>query len=253
MTTQKTIFLVALLAVCILTSCKSHINVYDGFESQGLKNIWSTDRMVNDAFKTETDIVRNGKYAAMITLRPGDMFESGEGQSNDSERDELREANRLISVEDKVYEYKFSLFLPDTFPVVPVRLVIAQWKQYCGGNKICSDDSPVMAIRYVSGRLYITMRTDTLNTTVFQTTEEVRNRWLDFKFKVRFSRSENGFVEAWLNEKQIINAKGVNCYSSRRGYGDKSCFYFKMGLYRDLMKVPMSIYIDEYSKKELTE
>jgi hypothetical protein len=64
---------------------------------------------------------------------------------------------------------------------------------------------------------------------------------------------EDGFVEAWLNEKPIINYKGITCYSSQKGYGNKSQFYFKTGLYRDLMTVPMIIYIDEYRKMELVD
>jgi Polysaccharide lyase len=110
-----------------------------------------------------------------------------------------------------------------------------------------------LAIRFVSGKLYITSQTDSTVKTLFQTTEEIRNKWLDFRFKVRFSRLEDGFVEAWLNEKQIISYKGVTSYSSKRGYGNSSRFYFKTGLYRDLMTIPMAIYIDEYLKKELAE
>ena len=235
------------------TSCRSQVNVYDGFETQELSKIWSTDRMVTDALKIQSNIVRSGHSAAKITLKTGDVYEAGLGKSKDSERDELRETNKLVSVEGKIYEYQFSLFLPDSFPIVPVRLVIAQWKQYCGGDSSCSDDSPVMAIRYESGRLYITIQTDTVTETVYQTTDEIRNKWLDFKFKVRFSRLDDGQVAAWLNEKQIINFKGTTCYSSKKGYTNKSYFYFKTGLYRDLMSEPMTIYIDEYRKKELIE
>jgi len=227
--------------------------VYDGFEIPQLSNIWSKDRMVKGALEMQSGIVHKGHSAAMITLKTGDVFEAGQGKSKDTERDELREADRLFSVEGKIYEYQFSLFLPDSFPIVPVRLVIAQWKQYCNGNGLCSDDSPVMAIRYVSGRLYITMQNDTITRTVFQTTDEVRGKWLDFKFRARFSRLDNGQVDAWLNEKQIISFKGMTCYTSKKGYGAKSYFYFKTGLYRDLMPAPMTIYIDEYRKKEISE
>lgn len=228
--------------------------MYDGFETPQLNNIWSKDRMVKGALEMQSGILRKGHSAAMITLKTGDVFEAGQGKSKDNERDELQETDRLFSVEGKIYEYQFSLFLPDSFPIVPVRLLIAQWKQYCGGNGLCSDDSPVLAIRYVSGRLYITLLTDSTTKTVFQTTDEVRNKWLDFKFKVRFSRLDNGLVNnAWLNEKQIISFKGMTCYTSKKGYGAQSYFYFKTGLYRDLMPEPMTIYIDEYRKKELTE
>jgi hypothetical protein len=30
-------------------------------------------------------------------------------------------------------------------------------------------------------------------------------------------------------------------------------FYFKVGLYRDRMPAPMTIYVDEYRKEQLTE
>jgi hypothetical protein len=209
--------------------------------------------MVKESFKIQTNIVRTGHSAAMITLKSGDVFEAGIGKSKDTERDELREADRLVSVEGKTYEYKFSLFLPDSFPVVPVRLVIAQWKQYCGGNILCSDDSPVLAVRYVSGKLFITIKNDTTNITAYQTNDEIRNRWLDFKFQVCFSRRNNGRINAWLNDNQIIKYNGITCYSSKKGYSDKSYFYFKTGLYRDLMAEPMTIYLDEYSKKELID
>lgn len=240
------------IILAVLTTCRSQVAVHDGFETAKLSNIWSRDRMVKEAFKIQSDIVRKGHNAAMITLKSGDIFEPGIGKSKDSERDELREADRLFSVEGKTYEYQFSLFLPDNFPLVPVRLIIAQWKQYCGGVSLCSDDSPVLAIRYVSGKLHITVQTDTTTLTVFQTADEIRNKWLDFRFKVRFSRNADGLVETWLNEKQIINFKGITCYTSKKGYPDKSYFYFKTGLYRDLMPEPMTIYIDEY-KKELAE
>jgi hypothetical protein len=234
------------------TSCRKQMKVYDGFESPKLSKIWSTDRMVKDAFQVQSRIVRKGHGAAMITLKSGDIFEAGQGKSKDSERDELREANYLVSKENKTYEYQFSLFLPDSFPIVPTRLVIAQWKQYCGGNELCSDDSPVLAIRYVSGELFITIQTDTITHTVFQTTDGIRNRWLDFEFKVIFSRRDNGQVTGWLNDKQIISFNGITCYSSKKGYSDPSYFYFKTGLYRDLMTEPMTIYIDEYRKLEIT-
>jgi hypothetical protein len=242
-----------LIALFTITSCNSQIKVYDGFESAKLSDSWATDRMVSSAIEFQSATVRKGRSAAKITLKKGDVFESGIGQSKDSERDELREANNLVSVENKMYEFQFSIFLPDSFPIVPVRLVIAQWKQKCPGGAACSDDSPVMAIRYKAGKLYITLQTDSAETTVYQTKDEVRNRWLDFKFKVRFSRTGNGEATGWLNEKQLFAFKGITCYSSVRGYSDKSYFYFKMGLYRDVMPEPMSIYIDEYRKTEITE
>src|ERR1017187_831 len=217
------------------------IDVYDGFETAGLSKVWDTDRFEPGAAK--------------ITVRPRDKFEAGIKGSKDSERDELLEAKKLTSKEDVAYEQSFSMFIPTNFPIVPVRLVIAQWKQNCGGNDNCSDDSPVVAIRYVSGVLKITHQIGLHQTTLFETKAEMRNQWLDFKFQIRFSTNETGRIKAWLGDKQVVDYTGVNAYpeNDQTGYTHPSRFYFKRGLYRDLMAEPMTIYIDEYRKKELPD
>jgi hypothetical protein len=80
-------------------------------------------------------------------------------------------------------------------------------------------------------------------------------RWLDFRFQIRFSTTENGRIRAWLGDKQVVDYLGVNAYPENKqtGYANPSRFYFKMGLYRDVMTEPMTIYIDEYRKKQLPE
>ena len=47
--------------------------------------------------------------------------------------------------------------------------------------------------------------------------------------------------------------KGVtaNSENSATGYPSPSYFYFKMGLSRDVMAKPMTIYIDEYRTRQL--
>jgi len=52
------------------------------------------------------------------------------------------------------------MFLPQSFPIVNTRLVIAQWKQHCPHVAQCSDDSPVIAVRYIGGKLHVTINTD---------------------------------------------------------------------------------------------
>jgi len=231
------------------------VDVYDGFETARLSKVWDTDRFAPGAVTMQTNIVRAGHGAAQIVLRSRDTFEAGIKGSKDSERDELLEATKLTSKENVAYEYSFSMFMPTNFPVVPTRLVIAQWKQFCGGNDNCSDDSPVVAVRYVSGVLRITHQIGAHPTTLYQTKEELRGRWLDFKFQTRFTTNATGRVKAWLNGKLVVDYTGVNAYpeNAATGYPSPSRFYFKMGLYRDLMAEPMTIYIDEYRKRELPE
>lgn len=228
------------------------LNVYDGFETPGLSKLWETSRFTPGAVTMQSNIVRAGHGAAQITLRSRDTFEAGIKGSKDSERDELLEARKLVSKEDINYEYSFSMFIPTNFPIVPTRLVIAQWKQHCQGTN-CDDNSPVVALRYVSGQLKLTHQTTAHQATLYRTSEELRGRWLDFKFQLCFSTNVNGRIKAWLDGKQVVDYLGVNAYpeNSTSGYPHPGYFYFKMGLYRDLMPEPMTIYVDEYRKREL--
>jgi Polysaccharide lyase len=234
----------------------SGINVYDGFETPTLSSLWETNRFKAGAVVMQSQIVRVGHGAAQITLQSHDTFQKGINGDLDTERDELMEDNELMSQEGAAYEFSFSMFLPANFPVVPTRLVIAQWKQYCAEQKDpCSGDSPVLAIRYIGGELLVTQAINKKRITLFERRGEFRNRWLDFRFRVKFSPSAAGRVQAWLGDEQIVNFSGVTADddSTVTGYPSPSQFYFKMGLYRDLMAEPMTIYIDEYRKRQLKD
>jgi len=242
-----------LLSSFVYQSSCCQVSVYDDFEAPKLGKLWASDRFAPGTVEIQSAITRKGHGAVRISLKAGDVFEKGLGTNHDSERDELREATELVSKEGLLYEYAFSMYLPEDFVIVPTRLVIAQWKQFCPEGAACSDDSPVMALRYESGKLRITLQTDSGQDTLFQTNGELRGKWLDFKFRIRFSRGDNGKIEGWMGEKQVVNYRGITGYSEKRGYAAQSRFYFKMGLYRDVMPEPMSIYIDEYSKKQVVE
>ena len=218
----------------------ANIDVYDGFDGPKLSKLWETSRFSPGAVK--------------ITVHPRDEFEAGQNGDSDSERDELLEARKLTSKEGVAYEYSFSMFFPKDFPIVPTRLVIAQWKQFCPDSRKCND-SPVLALRYISGELRITQDIGKQFIVLYREKGEFRNRWLDFRIQARFSPREDGRVKVWLDGKQVVDFKGVtaNLENATTGYPSPSYFYFKMGLYRNVMAAPMSIYIDEYRKRQLRD
>ena len=82
----------------------------------------------------QSNVARAGHQAVAITVHSNDKFEAGRNGNLDTERDELREDNQLFGRENVPYETSFSMYFPADFPIVPVRLVIAQWKQYCGSE-----------------------------------------------------------------------------------------------------------------------
>jgi hypothetical protein len=241
----------AFAAIILITcTCTKKISFHDGFESGKLAAFWDKSKFLPRSVALQSAIVRKGKGAVKITLCQGDQIESERG--TELERAELLENRNNFSFEDRSYTYTFSLFLPQDFPILPTRLVIAQWKQYCSNGDTCGDNSPVIAMRYSNGELTINIKVGMEKVVLFRTSEEIRNQWLDFAFKIRFSRSA-GKISTWLNGKEIITYSGPIGYTEKEGYPSKSYYYFKTGLYRDSVSEPMTIYIDEYSKQESSE
>ena len=242
------------LILCVLSFSACHsgrsVNVYDGFETASLGKLWETTKFVPGAVEIQAGTVRAGRSAARITLREGDRIEAGDEKSLPSERAELMEPADLWALEDVSYAYSFSIFIPQDFPIVPTRLVIAQWKQRCPQAR-CDPDNPLIALRYIAGELRITRQAGLQSSVLYRTRDEARNRWLDFRFEIRFSRRESGHIKVWLNEIAILDYTGVTAYPEAGGYPPQNRFYFKLGLYRDRMAEPMTIYVDEYRKEQL--
>ena len=84
---------------------------------------------------------------------------------------------------------------------------------------------------------------------MYEAADDIRGRWLDFRVDLRFSRSPCGLIRMWIGPKQIVDYRGVNAYPSGAGYADR--FYFKVGLYRDAMARPMSMFLDDFRKERL--
>lgn len=246
--TKKMAALLAGVAGVVVCACRHNAVVSDGFETPGLRKHWGTRRFLPGAVQIQSSVVRAGKRAARITLRPGDQIPQERGTK--LERAELQESRRLWSAVDSAYEYSFSEFLPQGFPIESTRLVIAQWKQNCPVDS-CTPDGPMLAIRYEAGELFITKQVTAEKEVLYRTREDIRNRWLDFRFQIRFSRSQSGRIKAWLGDSMIIDYKGVTAYPVSGGYVEDGLFYLKMGLYRDRSPEPMTIYLDEYRKQPL--
>jgi hypothetical protein len=232
----------------------SEIPIIDEFENPIISNLWKTDKIIPSDAKIQSEVFKSGHRAIQISLHTNDKFEAGRNGNLDSERAELTEAKSLIAQQGKTYLQTFSMFIPNDFPIVERRLVIAQWKQKCPFGHICDDNSPVLAIRYISGKMLITQTSGPQRIVLWESEKEFRNRWLDFKFRVCFA-SDRGRIMAYLNDSIVVDYSGPTAYNedSTTGYPSPSQFYFKMGLYRDTMTEPMTIYIDNYSKELLSD
>lgn len=136
----------------------------------------------------------------------------------------------------------FSMLVPEGFPIVGTRLVLSQWKQ--SGL----EGSPVVAQRYVAGRHYLTIRDLDTEGSWRETVELPSLKhgvWNDLVFHVRFAADDSGLVEVWMNGDQVANVAGPT--ASLRGRPE---FYHKVGLYRDRMEQPMTVYVDSFAMGE---
>ena len=218
------IFLLIIHTALLLVSCSkikslSSSPAHDGFDSSTLSDIWETDKIVSSDAELQSKVVRSGHGAIKITIHSGDKFEVGQHGSLSTERAELTEAEQLISYEGKTYSYKFSMYIPTDFPIVPTRLVIAQWKQECPRGGICDDNSPVLALRYVSGVLRVTQNIGDHQTTFYRSQKELRGRWLDFEFHICFSSGNNGSIYGSIDDSTIVNYRGPTTYKETKSTG----------------------------------
>ena len=242
------LFLLVIIFIALRTI---PIHVYDGFESPQLSwTRWSKGRLVPGAVASEQSVVRAGRSALAITVHSGDRYEAASDTGAASERDELMESWWLYSRARRTYVYSFSLYLPKEIPQTSERLVIAQWRQLCEASR-CRPDRPILAVRVEDARLKIT-RIDELRTHVlYQSSDDVRGRWLDFRFVTRFDSGREGRIDATLDGQDIFHYRGPMLFQPAAGYPKRALIYFKTGLYRDaLHEPPWTMYVDEYRKDQ---
>ena len=218
-----------------------YLELRDDFEAKSLAAFWlpgdeGSGRYQPGAVALTTDFARSGRQSVRLTVHEGDVAQLGDsGQPN--ERAELDSGKLPLLGHEARCE--FSLLIPEGFPIVNVRLVIAQWKQSGLSG------SPVIAQRYVAGRHYLTIRD--LSTPgrwreTYDLPDIVPGKWNDMVYSVRFANDSTGFAEVWMNGERVVRYNGPTASPEGR-----ESFYHKVGLYRDRMAEPMTIYIDDYA------
>jgi len=248
----KVAALLSLVAVVAVAGARAiPLHIYDGFESARLSRLrWSRYRFAPGAVASESAVVRSGRKALAITVHSGDCFEQGVDGSASTERAELMEAWWLFSHTGRSYAYKFSLYLPTNFPQTKERLVLAQWRQLCEARK-CQPDRPILAIRYEEGHIQVSRQEQEEKVILYQGSDDVRGKWMDFRFVTRFDSGSDGSVTATLNGQKIVSYRGPTVFRESRGYPRRGLVYFKTGLYRDALgEPPWTMYVDEYHKDE---
>ena len=208
----------------------------DGFEGETLANFWlagnyGSGLYVPGAIKLSTNYARSGMHCAEITVREGDIDAAGDGDTR-VERAELDSGHFPLRGHEAWYG--FSLLVPKDFPIVDDRLVISSCKQ--------SDVSrPIVAQRFQNGNHTFTVESQGRKE-LYKMPPIPLGQWIDMVYHLRYSTGTDGLVEVWMNGKKVVTYSGPAADPSA-----KNAFYHKIGLYRDRLKVPMTIYYDNYT------
>ncbi|MEE4194137.1 MAG: polysaccharide lyase [Anaerolineae bacterium] len=221
------------------TACRSAGWSYsDSFESERINRYWTTTWWSRDG-GVDDAVAIDGENALRVVVQQGDHPLFGKsGQA--TERSELNERHRHAVGQD--VWYSFSVYVPEDFPIQDTRLVMGQWKQTA--IFLWKKHSPAVAQRFRDGRFQITINNDSGRQYLFEegTAEDpaLVGEWTSFVYHIRFDKGENGRLEVWMNGEQVID------YTGQIGYrGDLNTSYFRLGLYRDTMNTPMTVYYDE--------
>jgi hypothetical protein len=233
-------------------SLASDEDLHASFEEGKIDEIWRSDKFEAGAVQVQSEVAKApGKYAARITVRTGQIQGTGQGGVA-TERAELQLRKELWTHEGEAYRYSFSLYLPTGFPKETQRTVLGQWRQICPTQDSCKVDNPILAQRMKKGKFSISLYGDSGEPKVLYETKKLPlGRWLDFAYEVKFSKQDDGFVRVRLDGKELVDFKGVTAYSSQVGYAGVGEFDFRVGLYRDRMKRPATVYVDEFRRQKL--
>ena len=214
--------------------------VSDDFEAGPLSSIWATKKLSPHALRHLTAPTRTGRGAIEMQVAAGDQTAVG-GDGQLTERAELREAPGVRLPMGVDAWYAFSFYLPADFPIVETRLVLASWKQ--SFKDPSKDRSPMVALRYMGGRLMVTVARDRGKRVLFGEEVDVRNRWVDMVFHLIPRADQKGRLQVWKDRRQIVDYQGALGFKK-----DEDETYFKLGLYRDHMDIPMRIVYDRFRR-----
>jgi hypothetical protein len=208
----------------------------DGFEADSVEKFWlpgdyGSGLYVPGAIRGSDKFARSGEQSVQITVREGNIEAAGDAGTT-VERSELDSGHFTLMGRDAWYG--FSVLVPRDFPIVDTRLVISSCKQ--------SDVSrPLTAQRFRNGKHTLTVESHGKKRE-FRLPDLPLGKWADFVCHARYSTASDGAFELWMNGKKVASYSGPLADS-----GSKNAFYHKIGLYRDRMKQPMTIYFDNYA------
>ncbi len=192
---------------------------------------WLWDRPRGDSIQVVTQPVRKGRYAARVTLAPGDTAAS-------KERAELKigdqDLERLRGGQGGEMWYGWSVLIPADYADPPGDQfqILAQWHHRPPEARAQVSGPPPLTLHFTfyQGQHLLSLigRPSPQAPRRTLAARPVRKgEWIDLIFHIRWSTGSDGFVEAWLNGQPFTKGKvyGPTLYKPVSNY-------LRIGLYR---------------------
>lgn len=145
---------------------------------------------------------------------------------------------------NRKYEFSFDVLIPDEFefekdncenPASANYEISGQW--HLSYDVLSGNTMPPVSLRIVCDSWMLNLNPDnnpTENNLDFVSLGKIeKGKWVNWKFQIRFSPSEKGYIRLFQNEELIFSKeKTKTIFSKKTDDGVKSTIYFKIGLYK---------------------
>lgn len=275
MTRFATIICSVFLFICTNSQGQTQTYVVQEWENVAVPNDPAPNGlpMSSDTWGRESTVANYSTFATTTMHHSGSRalkveLDNGSDSSQSTFRTEVKLwQNAFIN---QRYFYRFSVYLPDdntcphgTSQWMANWSIFAQWHGYPDFN--LSEPYRVPPLSFSIDKNY-KLHIDThyssspANTGSNSTTDPTiidfehfssgidipRGEWVDFEVSIRWDFDNDGYLDIWMNDNQIVNYNGPTCYNDV--YGP----YFKMGIYRpgNIVNQPAVIYFDNFQLLE---
>lgn len=213
---------------------KAQLVLKDDFERAINGNIWNTSKINPLSWEITGSPGDSEQSALKITIN-NSFRNPSDGKEID--RAEIAEKEEVLVPLGNSVWYLMSFYFPKDFLITNNRLVFAQWKQWAPHY-----GSPFLSVRYINNELSFKITGDEVNKR-FNTKIDLRGKWHTLLVNYQLNSDQTGFVRAWLDNKPLLEYKGKMDYSPPPKY-----IFFKMGLYRDTIPEPQTVYFDKFRR-----
>ena len=194
------------------------------FETGDISQWTKTQAVSDDRIQIVQDPVQEGRYAARITVNPGDDPIDSSGNRNE-----------LVYTADmpedgEIRWYRWSVLWPSTYQSADAWQIFTQWHHWIGGG------SPPLAFYVRNEEMVLGTPTEKLWTAPLE-----RGTWHEFIFGVRWSADASvGWVEIELDGQTVLPRTSYQTLLPGTG-----SVYLKQGLYRsDKIDFEQRLFVD---------